>query len=202
MEDKRLNMRQETWQEINYRKELEAENALKYGEKAQLSLLHDIFALVFHIQHYIENATKDINLTKMLMAMHFRENLTQADIARDYGIPGGTLGNIIAQHTVPKATEETALITMIPDPNNKRRRILKLTSTGEKQAKQMLFFMDNVLNNMKEMDKKSPSVKYDYLQSICNQVHKLCRYTTGKEDILNTISKNKKFDSWEIEDEY
>ena len=59
-------MRQETWEEINYRKGQEAENLVKYGEEAQLSLLHDIFALVFHIQHYIENATKDINLTKSI----------------------------------------------------------------------------------------------------------------------------------------
>ena len=46
-------MRQETWDEINCRKGQAAENLVKYGEEAQLSLLHDIFALVFHIQHYI-----------------------------------------------------------------------------------------------------------------------------------------------------
>ena len=59
--------------------------------------------------------------------------------------------------------------------------------------------MDNVLNNMKQMDNKSPSVKYDYLQSICNQVNNLCKYTTGKEDVLNMVSKNKKL---KTKDEY
>lgn len=195
-------MRREMWQEINLQKAIEKENRIKYGEDAQLSLLHDIFALVFRIQYYIESITKDINLAKMLLALHFRTNITQADIARDYGIPGGTLGNIIAKHTVPKATEKNALITMILDPKNKRRRILKLTPAGEKQAEQMLLFMANVLYNMKRMDNKSTSVKYDYLQEICNQVNKLCRYTTGQTDTLNNILKNKNLDLYATEYEY
>ena len=180
------------WEDYNYQKQLEKEASWKEGEEAQLSLLHDICALVFQINRKIEETTKDVNLMKILMALYFRDNLSQADIARDYGIPVGTVGNIIAKYTAPKATPNSELIKMINDTKRKRRKILKLTEIGKQQAERMLQFMGDILWNMKKLDKKSSSVKYNYLQDIRDRVHKLCRYTTGKRDVLNEITKGKK----------
>lgn len=183
---------QQDWEDYNYQKQIEAENWLNEDEEAQLSLLHDICALVFQINRKIEKTTKDVNLMKILMALYFRDNLSQADIARDYGIPVGTVGNIIAKYTAPKATPNSELIKMIDDTKRKRRKILNLTEIGKQQAERMLQFMGDILWNMKKLDKKSSSVKYGYLRRGCDQVHKLCRYTTGKRDILNEIRKGKK----------
>ena len=112
------------WEDYGYQKQIEAENWLNEDEEAQLSLLHDICALVFQINRKIEETTKDVNLMKILMALYFRDNLSQADIARDYGIPVGTVGNIIAKYTAPKATPNSELIKMINDTKRKRRKIL------------------------------------------------------------------------------
>lgn len=184
-------MNADQWAETNERKQREAENRKTYGEEAQLSLLHDYFAMMFRMYGHIRNEVKDMNLAIILMALRYRDNISQADIARDYGIPTGTIGNIIKKYS---GEPTTALLAIESDirPGAKHRKILKLTELGERKANELLSFMNETLDNMKRIDNKSTDVRYAYLVPLEKPLSTLCKYATGDKDALKNLRKNKK----------
>lgn len=184
-------MNAEQWAELNERKQSEAENRNLFGEEAQLSLLHDYYAMVFRMYGHIRDKVKDMNLAIILMALRYRNNMSQADIAQDYGVPVGTIGNIVKKYS---KDSPIPLIAIESDtcPGAKYRKILKLTELGEKKADEMLSFMNETLDNMKILDNKSPDVKYGYLAPLEKSLNTLCKYTTGDKDALKNLRKGKK----------
>ena len=192
---------QKEWQDYLSRRQSEIENKSQYGEDAQMELLADLYTFVFKIHRHIEKTTNDINLLKILLAVTFWDDISQADIAKIYDIPIGTIGNIIAKYSTERQTktgniknkgksnETTALFNLIPDKHKTNRKILTLTPNGERKSQEMLRFMNDTLINMKLTDNKSSSVKYDYLSQLTEPVSTLCRYTTGSNDTLNTLKE-------------
>ncbi|MBO7559969.1 MAG: hypothetical protein J6T27_02315 [Alphaproteobacteria bacterium] len=189
------------WQDYLNQRQIEEENKLEYGEEVQFRLLADIYTLVFRIHRHVEKTTNEMNLLKILLAVLFYSDISQADIAKLYGIPIGTIGNIVAKYSSERITkgghikntgkidEANILFEIIPDKTKKNRKILKLTERGIKKAQDMLQFMVETLDNMKTVDNKSPSVKYNYLKPIVEPLSRLCRYTTGTNDTLKILTE-------------
>ncbi len=191
------------WQDYVNQRQIEEENKSERGEEAQLELLAGLYTMVFRIHRQIEKTTSELNLLKILLAVLSWSDVSQADIAKLYGIPVGTIGNIIAKYSAERQTkngkiknkgetnENQILFEVVPDLTHKNRKILKLTKHGIEKAQEMLQFMLQTLDNMKIVDKKSVSVKYDYLETIIEPLSRLCRYTTGTNDTLKMLSEKK-----------
>lgn len=172
----------------------EAENRRLHGEKAQLLLVHDIYSVMFQIHTYLENTMKngrtkeEFYLAKILLALYYNSDLSQTDIAKEYGMPLSTVATIVKKHTtIPEQTEQQDIdadrfIIVKKADTGKHRTKLSLTDYGKEKAEQKWGpIMHKVLDNMKNFDNKSPSAKYDWLQKIFVPVGKLYNYTTNKQ---------------------
>ena len=170
----------------------EAENRRLYGEKQQILLVHDIYSAVFRIHRYIEKTMKtgrtkeDFYLAKILFALYYKGDLSQTDIANDYGMPLTTVATIVKKHefiqdkTEQQNIQDDRFIIVEKAATGKHRTKLVLTDYGKEKAEKFWGdFMKDVLGNMKTIDKKSSDVKYDYLRKIFNSIGNLYNYTVG-----------------------
>lgn len=180
------------YEEYMQRRLNEIENRRLYGEKQQILLVHDIYSAVFQIHRHIEKTMKtgrtkeDFYLAKILFALYYKGNLSQTDIANDYGMPLTTVATIVKKHeiiqgkTEQQNIQDDRFIIAEKDKNSKHRMQLTLTDYGKEKAEKFWNnFMKDVLVNMKTIDKKSSDVKYDYLSKIFNSVGNLYNYTVG-----------------------
>ena len=155
-------------------------------------LLCDIFIMVFRIYKHIEKTTKDITLAKILLAIYYYENLSQADIAKLYDIPVGTVGNVIAKYTKKDKNNPVPLMELKHDVHYKNRKMLGLTQYGKNEALKILNFIQIAFCNIKGTDGQTLTRAHDYLEPILKNINILCRLTTGKNDTLNMLTKYKK----------
>lgn len=191
------------WETYCERINIERENKKESDEKSPL-LLCDIFIMVLRIYRYIEKTTKDITLVKILLAIYYHENLSQADIAKLYDIPVGTIGNIIAKHTTARKTKtgnvknnrnknnSAPLIELVKDKNHRNRQILKLTDEGTNKAQKILSFINTTFYNIRNTEGKTLDAASTFLEPMMKELSRLCRCTTGTNDTLNMLTKYKK----------
>lgn len=171
----------------------EAENRRLYGEKAQLLLVHDIYSVMFQIHTYLENTMKngrtkeEFYLAKILLALYYNSDLSQTDIANNYGMPLSTVATIVKKHTtIPEQTEQKNIkadrfIIVKKADTGKHRTKLALTDYGKQKAEQKwAALMRGVLDNMKEFDKKSTDIKYGFFDDMKFWFRRLYNYTTGQ----------------------
>lgn len=168
----------------------EDENRRLHGEKAQLLLVHDIYSVMFQIHTYIENTMKngrtkeEFYLAKILLALYYNSDLSQTDVANNYGMPLSTVATIVKKHTIiPKQSKQQNIdadrfIIVKKADSGKHRTKLALTDYGKKKAEQKWdTLMQGVIDNMKAFDNKSPDIKYDCFNSMKFWFRRLYNYT-------------------------
>lgn len=191
------------WEDYKEQIKIANQNKRESEKKAPL-LLCDIFIVLFRMYRYFEKNVKDINLIRILLVLYFYENLSQADIAKLYDMPTGTVGTVIAKYTKARKTKSgivknskntnniDELIELIPDIHRKNRKILKLTPKGLSKAKELLFFMETTVMNLKTVEGKTLTMAYSLFEPVMNELTMLCRCVTGANDTLNYLTEYKK----------
>ena len=122
-----------------------------------IRIYHFVEEMVIDYKNFMtklfENYDISISEAPFIIRIRFAENSTQQELAKIFNVSEGYTAKLMRKF------EDKGLISRIENPNNRRKKIVSLTSEGIKKTDEIISFMDkwesSVTRSLSDEDVKS-----------------------------------------------